>query len=539
MVYTSKYPPVEIPDEDVYTVVLGTLSEDDRERVAVTDGTAALTYGELKSQADAFAGALAARGIAPGDVIALQIPNSPAFVTAFFGVLRAGATVTTINTLYSPSEIAKQLADSKTKMYVTISALLSNALAGATDAGLDTEHVIVLDGAEGHASLADLVGEGRVAPQVTVDPDVALAALPYSSGTTGMAKGVMLTHRNLVANIMQTAASIDLSPGDRVMGVLPFFHIYGMNCIMNVALYRRATLVTMAKMDLQTFLEQIAAERITHLYIAPPIAVGLAKHPMVDDYDLSSVRQILTGAAPLDEALGKALLKRVPAQLMQGFGMTELSPLSHITPLEDDRISFGSVGIAVPNVEFKVVDVETGEEVPDVPGGRTRSGEMLVRGPNVMRGYLGNESATAVTITPDGWLHTGDIVEVGPRQEVYVVDRLKELIKYKGYQVPPAELEALLLTHPAIADAAVVAHPDEAAGEIPRAFIALQAEAHATSDEIIDWVRERIAPHKRIRMVDFVDAIPKSSSGKILRKELKGRSAILRSSTPLTEETSQ
>lgn len=521
MIYSSKYPSVNIPEGDIYTEILGTLSPQDFDRVAVTDGITELTYGDLKLSADAFAGALAASGIKQGDVIAMQVPNSPAFVIAFFGILRAGATVTTVNLMYSPQEVARQLKDSNAKAYVTNAMTLSCALLSSAEAGIAKDKIIVLDGAEGHSSMKELLAQGLPAPIINLEPTNSLAVLPYSSGTTGLAKGVMLSHRNLVANIVQGAVGIDVNQNDKVMAVLPFYHIYGMNMIMNLTLYRRGTLVTLSKMDLPAFLELIQSQKITYLYIAPPIAVALAKHPMIDEYDLSSVRLILTAAAPMDEALGKTLLKRLSVPIVQGFGMTELSPISHIAPPGDDRISIGSVGIVLPNIEFKVVDVETGEDVPEVPGGRTLSGEMLIRGPNVMLGYLGNEEATAATITADGWLRTGDIVEVGPFQEVYIVDRLKELIKYKGYQVAPAELEALLLRHPAIADAAVVGHPNEEAGEIPHAFIVLQKGINATSDEIIKWVGERIAPHKRIRMVDFIDAIPKSPAGKILRKDLK------------------
>ncbi|WP_418060750.1 crotonase/enoyl-CoA hydratase family protein [Pimelobacter simplex] len=521
MVYSSSYAPVDIPGCDVYTQILGSLAPADLDRTAVTDGAVDLTYRDLRAKAEALAGALAARGIGRGDIVAVQVPNSPAFVVTFFGILRAGATITTVDALHSPREIATQLADCGATTFITASALAGGALSGAAEAGLPAHAVIVVDGAHGHDSLDDLVGQGLPAPVVTIDAASDLAALPYSSGTTGMAKGVMLTHRNLVANLAQGAAVVDVGRDDKVMAVLPFSHIYGMNAIMNLTLHQRGTLVTLPRMDLPAFLELIQARRITHLYIAPPIAVALVKHPMVDDFDLSTVRQIVTAAAPMDEALGQALLTRIPATFVQGFGMTELSPISHTTPLGDHSISIGSVGTAVPNIEFKVVDLETGDEVPEVPGGRTTSGEMLVRGPNVMVGYLGNPAATAATITADGWLHTGDIVEVGPHQEVYVVDRLKELIKYKGHQVPPAELEALLLTHPSIADAAVVAYPDEDAGEIPRAFVVLQPGAAATAEEIIAWVGERIAPHKRVRIVEFIDAVPKSAAGKILRKDLR------------------
>jgi acyl-CoA synthetase (AMP-forming)/AMP-acid ligase II len=527
MPYSSPYPDVEIPDVSLYDYLLGDLAEDDLTRPAVFDSATGTetTYGDLRARIDAFAGALAARGVAPGDVVALQVPNTAAFVIAFHGILRAGATATTVNSLYTPAEIASQLEDSRAVRYVTVSPLLPGALAGCAEVGLPPEHVIVLDGAAGHESMADLLAEGAPAPEVSIDPATHLAVLPYSSGTTGKAKGVMLTHRNLVANAQQAAVIIRPLRDDVVMAVLPFFHIYGMNVLMSLTLKCRAKLVTMPRFDLDAFLRLIEGQRITFLYIAPPMAVALAKHPAVDGIDTSSVRAVLSGAAPLDEALGEAVKARLGCGMVQGYGMTELSPVTHAIPLGRDEISVGSVGVAAPNIEFKVVDPATGEEVEPVPGGRTAPGELWVRGPNVMAGYLGNERATHETIDDDGFLHTGDIVEVGEHGEVYIVDRLKELIKYKGYQVPPAELEAVLLTHPAIADAAVVPHPDEESGEVPHAFVVLQEGATLTEDEVIAYVGERVAPHKKVRVVDFIPAVPKSASGKILRKDLKGKSA--------------
>jgi len=522
MVYVSTYPDVEIPDGTVYDQLFSTLTEGDLDRIAVVEDDRQLTYRALRDQIDALAGALAARGVRPGDVVALCAPNGIGFVVAFHGILRAGATATTLNVLYGPSEIASQLRDSGAKVCITVSLLLPAVLAGAGAAGMAAGNVIVLDDTAGHESLADLLAEGRAAPEVAIDQETHLAVLPYSSGTTGKPKGVMLTHRNLVANIAQCAAALPVGQDDVVLAVLPFFHIYGMNVIMNLTLRQRGRLVIMAKFDLPGFLSRVQMQRCTSLYIAPPVAVALAKHPLVDSFDLSSVRLIVCGAAPMDEVLGSALTRRIPSLLMQGFGMTELSPVSHVTPCDVAGIPVGSIGTALPNVEFKVVDPETGREVAAVPGGRTTAGEMLVRSPGVMAGYLGNDQATRETIDADGFLRTGDIVEVGPLGEVYVVDRLKELIKYKGYQVPPAELEALLLTHPAIADAAVVAFPDEDAGEIPRAFVVLQANAVADRDEIMAYVAARVAPHKRIRMVEFIESVPKSAAGKILRKDLRG-----------------
>jgi acyl-CoA synthetase (AMP-forming)/AMP-acid ligase II len=523
VLFSSLYPDVAIPGQSLYEYLFGSLTDAELARVAIVDGGTTLTYGELRDRIDAFAGALAERGIKPGDVVALQAPNGAGFVIAFHGILRAGAAATTVNSLYTPAEIAAQLTDSGAVLSVTVSVLLPAALAGATQAGLGADRIITLDPVEGYESLAALLAKGLPAPAVAIDPARHLAALPYSSGTTGAAKGVMLTHRNLVANVAQSLPMLGVGSSDTVLAVLPFFHIYGLNVLMSLTLRERGTLVTMPRFDLAEFLRLIQEHRCTFLFIAPPMAVALTKHPMVDQYDMSSIRTIVSGAAPLDQALGEALAAKLDCRVLQGYGMTELSPVSHVTPQTGPPLPVGSIGHALPNTEFKIVDPATGAEIEPVASGTSQAGELCVRGPNVMAGYLGNSGATAATIDADGFLHTGDIATVGPQQEVYIVDRLKELIKYKGYQVPPAELEALLLTHPSIADAAVVAHPDEESGEVPRAFIVRQPGAELSADAVIDFIASRVAPHKKVRMVDFIEAVPKSASGKILRKDLKGR----------------
>ncbi|HEY3261901.1 MAG TPA: AMP-binding protein, partial [Pseudonocardiaceae bacterium] len=350
------------------------------------------------------------------------------------------------------------------------------------------------------------------------DPAVDLAVLPYSSGTTGLAKGVMLTHRNLVANIQQAQAVLPITPDTRILAVLPFFHIYGMTIMMNWGLAKRATVVTMPKFDLADFLRVITEHRTDRVYIAPPVAVALAKHPMVDDYDLSVIDVLLSGAAPLDLDLAEAVHKRLGCRVVQGYGMTELSPLSHGIPYDRYDISPGAVGVLAPNMQARIVDPVTGD---DVPSGEP--GELWMRGPNVMAGYLNNPEATAATIDDDGWLHTGDVATV--QDDVYtIVDRVKELIKYKGYQVPPAELEALLLTHPSIADAAVIGVLDAEGEEVPKAFVVRQASApELSAEDVMAFVAEHVAPYKKVRQVEFIDAIPKSASGKILRKNLRAR----------------
>ena len=527
MSFKSPYPDVEIPNLSVYDFLFGQVSDSDLDRPALIDGGsgAETTYRALIGQVDAVAGALAARGLAVGDVAALHSPNVPAFASVLHGILRAGGTATTINALYNAEDIAKQLTDSKATFLFTVSPLLPQARAAAEQVGIPADRVIVLDGAEGHPSLRDLLTQGAPAPEVSFDPATHLAVLPYSSGTTGRPKGVMLTHRNLVANVCQIHPRMGISADDRILAVLPFFHIYGLTVLLNAALFERATLVTMPKFDLVEFLRNASERKCTYIFVAPPVAVALAKHPLVDQYDLSSVHTIFSGAAPLDEELGKAVANRLNCRVRQGYGMSELSPVSHAIALEDDHVPLSSVGKPIANTENKLVDPATGEEVELPTTGVSAPGELWVKGPNVMVGYLGNDAATAETLDADGYLHTGDIATVDAEGVVYIVDRLKELIKYKGYQVPPAELEALLLTHPQIADAAVIGVLDDEGEEVPKAFVVRQPDAELAGDEVIAFVAERVSPHKKVRIVEFIDAVPKSAAGKILRKDLRASEA--------------
>lgn len=526
MVFRSPLPDVVIPNLSVYDFLFASVSEGDLDRIALIDGAsgAETSYRQLIAQIDRVAGALAARGIGVGDVVALHSPNSPAFAAVFHGILRSGATATTVNALATGEEIANQLRDSKARLILTVTPLLQNAVDAAALVALPTDDIVVLDGAPGHTSLADLLGQGLPAPDIDIDPATHVAVLPYSSGTTGRPKGVILTHRNLVGNVAQSGPLITVDNTDRVLALLPFFHIYGMTVLLNLALSVRAALVTMPRFELPEFLRIIQDHRVTFAFIAPPIAVALAKHPLVDDYDLSSLQTVFSGAAPLDGNLGAAVAGRLDCLVRQGYGMTEMSPVSHAIPIDRDDIPLSSVGVTLPNIECKLVDPLTGDEI-DVPTeGVSEPGELLCRGPNIMVGYLGNDEATAATLDSDGFLHTGDIATVSAEGFVTIVDRLKELIKYKGYQVAPAELEALLLSHPQIADAAVVGAHDAEGEEVPKAFVVVQAGASLTSDDVIAYVAEHVAPYKKVRQVEFIDAIPKSASGKILRKDLRALS---------------
>lgn len=524
--FPSQYPDVEIPNLTVFDYLFGSLAPEDLDRVALINPATGVetSYGKLRDDIEAVAGALAARGVGPGSVVGLLSPNIPEFATVFHGALRAGATVTTLNALYTAGEIEKQLVDAKATWLFTISPLLPQATAGAEGAGIGTDKLVVIDGAEGHTNLADLLGAGEAAPTLEIDPAETIAVLPYSSGTTGVPKGVMLTHRNLVANVAQSRHVMDLTRDDRVLAVLPFFHIYGMTVLLNIALHTRASLVTMPRFDLVQFLEYIQTYSCTYVFVAPPIMVALSKHPVVDQYDISSVRTLLSGAAPLDGATAERAAKRLGTQVLQGFGMSELSPVSHMIPAGRDDIPRSSIGLSLPNITCRLVDLETGEEITEYDEqGLTRPGELWLKGPNVMVGYLGRPDATAETFTEDGYLRTGDIAVRSEEGWYSIVDRAKELIKYKGYQIAPAELEALLLTHPEIADAAVIGVLIEDGEEVPKAFAVRAAGSELSAEDLMAFVAERVAPYKKVRQVEFTDVIPKSSAGKILRKDLRAR----------------
>jgi len=515
MIFRSPLPDVDIPSTALTGFVLARAQELG-DKPALIDGPSGrtITYAELDQAIRSLAGGLIAAGFGPGHVLAIMAPNVPEYAVVFHAAAVAGGVVTTINPTYTEREVHHQLDDAGAELLVTVPMFLETAQAAVAGTAVRSIYVLgnLPDGAgDTVRPLAELFG--APAEQVPVDPDD-LVVLPYSSGTTGLSKGVMLSHRNLVSNILQTLAPAQVSEHDTIIAVLPFFHIYGMQVLMNCGLRTGATIITMPRFDLEQFLSLHAEHSITRSFVAPPIVVALAKHPLVDSYDLSALRQVLSGAAPLSAELAEEAGKRLNCEVVQGYGMTELSPVSHLTPV--GRFKPGSVGLTAPNTELRIVD-----PLSEADLGVDEDGEMWIRGPQVMRGYLNNPTATALTLDDDGWLHTGDIGHVDDEGHVYVVDRLKELIKYKGFQVPPAELEALLLTHPAVADAAVVGLPDDEAGEIPAAYIVLRPGAVATAEEIQAYVAERVASYKQIRLLTFIDAVPKSASGKILRRVLR------------------
>ena len=479
------------------------------DKIALIDGVSERTYTfkEVLVASLGMARVLQDEGVAPGDRVGVVAPNSCEWVIAFWGTLFAGATVTTLNPLYTEREIGAQFNDSRPK-----AVFAAEATAAATKAvwgDRDGFHLM-----SDVWSLAD--GAAGDPKQPSFDPLTHLAVLPYSSGTTGVAKGVMLSHYNLTSNIRQCMATGLIDGYSVLINFLPFFHIYGMAVLMIPALSIGATQVILPGFDPKRFLEVIAEYGATNLFMVPPAMLALANSGAAAD--LSTVRFVLSGAAPLPLDVARRVAETYDVEVVQGYGMTEASPLTHATPI--GRNKPGTVGALVSDTRQKVVAIDSGEELPI-----GEIGELLVSGPQVMQGYFEKPDATAETLVEDAtgrWLRTGDICAVDDEGYVTVHDRAKEMIKYKGYQIAPAELEALIMEHPDVSDAAVIPKDTGTAdGEIPKAFVVVREGAHLTFETLAEFVSGKVAPYKKVREIEFIDAIPKTASGKILRRELK------------------
>ncbi|AXI47794.1 4-coumarate--CoA ligase family protein [Sulfitobacter sp. SK012] len=482
------------------------------DEVVLTDGLTGttITASEFLDRVKRLAGGLTAKGFGKGQTVAVIAPNSPEYCVIFHAVAWAGGTITTLNPTYTASEIMHQLNDSEAELLITVPAILEAAQAGI--AGTKVREIVTIEPADGMVSLEDLMGE-PISEQVPVNIETHSVVLPYSSGTTGLPKGVRLSHRNLVVNVDQCCLGTGFRPGEVAAAFLPFFHIYGMTALMNIHLGCGGALVTMPRFDLELFLRISQDHKARRMWVVPPVALALAKHPIVDQFDLSSIEEIFCGAAPMGAELSDAVASRLDCVVAQGYGMTELSPVSHVTPSSAPRA--GASGFAVSNTDCRIVDPDSGKDQP--PG---QTGELWIKGPQVMLGYLNNDAATQGTMAPGGWLKTGDIALIDTDGYMFIVDRLKELIKYKGFQVAPAELEATLVGHAGITDAAVIGQPDEEAGELPIAFVVV-ADPAPTEDEIKAFIKDTLSTYKQLHRVIFVDQIPKSASGKILRRVLR------------------
>jgi acyl-CoA synthetase (AMP-forming)/AMP-acid ligase II len=470
-----------------------------------------MTHAQVVEGIERASSGFVRRGLQKGEVVALMAPNSILCPIAFHAIVRAGGIVTPVPPLANAGDAEKQLRDSAARFVVTTAELATKIAGAARAAGV--EELFTFDAAADFTPFSSLGADSGSARMPAVDPRHDVAALPYSSGTTGLSKGVMLTHRNLVANVVQLDIGHMLED-DTIVCCLPLSHIYGITAIQNCALSFGATTVVMGRFDLQSLVDVIVTRRVSYAPLVPPILLELAKHPQFERVDWSRLRVIFSGAAPLSAEVSRAVGERTHSAVLQGYGMTESSPATHMTPPAPHAQRHGSVGLPLADTEVRLVDTTSGRNVE-----AASEGEILVRGPQVMKGYLNNPAATAATIDEDGWLHTGDIGRVDADHHLFVVDRVKELIKYKGWQVAPAELEALLVTHPAVSDAAVVGIPDDECCEVPKAFVVRRSDVSA--EAIMTFVAERVSPYKKLRAVEFVERIPKSPSGKILRRLLR------------------
>lgn len=524
-VISSPYSDVDIPRMSLVPFVMQRATEcADRTAIVCAATGQSYTYHELSRMISQVASGLWALGIRKGDVVGLVSPNTPDFAVMFFAITTIGAICSPVNPVATAEEIGAQFADSEALLLVTTPELHAKCSVAARLASTIRE-IVVFGEADGAIPFASLLAHGDAPADVEIDADNDVAALPYSSGTSGIPKGVMLTHRNLVANLCQVRGSVPIINGnDHVLAVLPFFHIYGMIVIMAGALVEGATIVTVPRFDLEGVLRVIQDHRITVAPIVPPIILAFAKHPLVDQFDLRTLRMLFSGAAPLGAELASACADRLQVTVRQGYGLTETSPVTHSHPVDGDYVNLSSVGPSLANTHCRLVDPLSGNDVAI-----GEPGELWIRGPQVMKGYFNKPEATAACLDEDGWLHTGDVAVVDARGWFTIVDRVKELIKYKGLQVAPAELEAVLLSHPQISDAAVIPVADDEAGEVPKAFIVVRpGNADGTlpaldAEHVMAFVAARVSPYKKVRAVAFVDSIPKSPSGKILRRLLVER----------------
>ncbi|HXL35854.1 MAG TPA: long-chain-fatty-acid--CoA ligase [Ktedonobacteraceae bacterium] len=481
-----------------------------------------LSYRELETLVNAFANALLDLGIQKGDRVCLLMTNRPEFVVSWFALARIGAIISPMNPSYKEREVAYQLSNCEAVAIIVQQALLSliESVRAHTPA---LQHVIVVGADQEplpsylHSFRQMVLAYASTPPFSPTFSEEDLLTLPYSSGTTGMPKGVMLSHKNVVCNAYQSVATARITSHDRMLVFVPLYHIYGIMLI-GTASMSGATMVLMERFEPERCLRLMQDEHITLLYSVPQVLSVLSDWPRLKEYNLSTVRYTQCGAAPVPPALAYRFQERTDITVMTSYGLTEASPGTHSNPVYNRRlIKVETIGLPIHDTKQKIVDIETGQ----IELGVGEVGELIVQGPQIMQGYWKAPDATAEALR-DGWLYTGD---VGWRDEdgyVTITDRKKEMIKFKGFSVAPAQIEALLLEHPAVADVAVIAKPDEEAGEVPKAYVVLrEGYEQQSAGELMEWVNNKLATYKNVHEVEFIDAIPRNPSGKILRRILK------------------
>ncbi|MEO8952955.1 MAG: class I adenylate-forming enzyme family protein [Ktedonobacteraceae bacterium] len=514
-------PSVDFPDVP-YDHLLRTAAERTPDRPAIIYHNLTLTYREVVSMVNCIANGLYNMGMRKGDRICLLTTNRPEYIITFIAAASIGAVVSPMNPAYKDREIAYQLENSEAKALLVQRELVPMLQQVLHDKSFPHLKHFLVTGEGALESLPEAIPFAKLMresspkppPHVKISGDD-LLALPYSSGTTGFPKGTLLTHRNLTSNNLQFTTALRTNFTDVALLFLPFYHIYGV-MLTGSFLACSGTQIMMERFDLLQSLELCEKHSVTYYFAVPPIVLALANAP-VDLSKMKTVKYIFSGAAPLPMDPARKLQDKTGITVVQGYGMTEASPLTHAQPGDPALIRLDSVGMPVNNTEQKIVDIETGER--ELPVGE--DGEIIIRGPQIMQGYWKAPEETARTLR-DGWLYTGDIGHVDADGFTYIVDRKKEMIKYKGFGIAPAELESLLMEHPAVMDSAVIGIPDDEAGELPKGFVVIRkGHEGVTTDEIIAFANGKLAGYKKIHSVEFIEAIPKVASGKILRRELK------------------
>jgi long-chain acyl-CoA synthetase len=506
---------MDFPDIPLF----GFLSEAARrwpDRTAFSCRDRHLTYGRLDELSSRLASCLNSFHIGIGDRVILFLPNSLEFVLGYYGILKSGATVTTTNPLYRQNELKHQFRDTGSKVVITDKERYP--LVAGNTAGSSVEHIIVVDGeAEGALSLDQIFSNYPPEPPAfTGNPGSEVAVIVYTGGTTGLPKGVMLTHKNLVANSIQNVKWFGWTENDVVIGLLPFYHSWGGCTCLNSPVYCGSRVLIMPRFDAKELLETIEREKATVLYGAASLFASLAVNPLIETYDISSLKYVKAGAMPIAPEIKERWERIAGVEMILGYGLSEASPETHSSP--PGKIKIGTIGIPVIDTDARVVDQTDG--VTEMPPGEM--GELVIRGPQVMKGYLNAPEETA-QILHDGWLYTGDLAVIDAEGYFSIVDRKKETILYKGYTIAPAEVEAALYEHPSVKECAVVGKPDPSAGEIPKAYVVLKPGSRVSKEELVSFCAERIAPYKKIREVEFIDEIPKTPVGKVLRRILRDR----------------
>ena len=531
-------PETRIFEGSVYDLFMRAV-EEHRGKTALSFYGATFEFGRLQALVEKMAASLAASGVEKGDRVALMLPNCPQYVVSFFATVKLGAIVTQINPMYVQREIEYILNDSGAETIVVFADVYERVQAVLPDTNLRT--VVVVDfGSEpeglgfGHRSFDDFLStDADPALGVEIDPAEDVAALQYTGGTTGVSKGAMLTHRNLVANVQQTIDVFVRDPaqfsGRKCVGALPFFHIYGLTCVMLFGIELGIEQVLLPRFEVQEALAVFENDRPTMFAGVPTMYMALlASGADLRKHHLHDVQIFNSGGSALPVNLKRSFEEKVGKPLFEGYGLSEASPVTHNNPPFLGQGREGSIGIPIPSTEARVVDVETGET--EMPVGE--SGELIIKGPQVMKGYLNMPEETAETLK-DGWLYTGDVAKMDESGYFYIVDRKKDMIVASGYNVYPREIEEVLFEHPDVAEAVAIGVADEYRGQSVKAFVVMRSGAQATEEEVLAFCKERLAPYKTPKAVEFREELPKSAVGKLLRRVLVDEERVK------TEATSQ